>query len=374
MTDSRRIECQAAAWLASRDRGDWSEREQAQLDAWLGADTAHRVAWLRVASAWEQSDRLKALGAGVGAGVVPPRGHWTLSPFFDPQHALAASPDRASRTTDAKPATRWQRTLARGLAAASVLLLVVAAFVVFRYPPEPAVQPAWYQTGVGGSETVMLADGSQALLSSDTALSVALSRRERDIVLRRGEAFFSVHKDAQRPFVVSAGDYRVIAVGTRFAVRRDTHQMRVVVTRGLVRMESVGSADAPARTTMLPAGSVALVEGDAVQVSRLTIDAARRLLSWRDGYVSFHDTPLADAAAEFNRYNTRQLELGDPGIAALRVGGHFRADNIDAFVRLLEQVFPVRAEQQGDRTLLLAKKDGGGKVPPSDRAGRGKRR
>lgn len=356
MTDSRRIECEAAAWLAGRDRGDWSEREQAQLDAWLDADTAHRVAWLRVASAWKQSDRLKALGAGVNVGVVPPRGHWTLSPFFDPQSALTTSSGAVQASRISNPAWRWKRTLLRGLAAASVLLLVVATFGALRHRPQPAVQPAWYQTGVGGSQTVVLSDGSRAILSSDTALSVALSQHERDIVLSRGEAFFSVHKDALRPFVVSAGDYRVIAVGTRFAVRRDSRRMRVVVTRGLVRMESAGSADEPARTTMLPAGSVALVEGDDVQVRHVPLDEARRLLSWRGGYVSFHDTPLAQAAAEFNRYNTRKLELGDPALAALRVGGHFRADNIDAFVRLLEQVFPVRAEQHGGRTLLLAKK------------------
>ena len=60
----------------------------------------------------------------------------------------------------------------------------------------------------------------------------------------------------------------------------------------------------------------------------------------------------ADAAAEFNRFNTRKLELADAGVAALRVGGNFRWANTDDFVNLLELGFPVRAERRPDRIVL----------------------
>src|SRR3546814_8615001 len=79
---------------------------------------------------------------------------------------------------------------------------------------------------------------SSDLLSSDSRIVVALSRSERRIDLQRGEAFFHAARDAGRPFVVAAAGHRVIAVGTRFAVRRDADGVRVVVTEGLVRLES----------------------------------------------------------------------------------------------------------------------------------------
>ncbi len=338
--NSKRIERTAATWLARRDAEGWCARDQAQLEAWLRQSDAHRVAWLRLAAAWEQADRLKALGAGVPAGQVPHRGHWTLSPHFDARRARARERTRPSRM----------------LAFASIACVFVAAagawFVWSR--PEPPVQPLVYRTNVGGSTTVRLADGSKATLSSDTAIAVALSRDERDIDLRRGEAFFEVQKDASRPFVVHVDGRRVIAVGTRFAVRRDGDDgLRVVVTHGLVRLESDPEADTAA--TLLPAGSVAQLSGDALEIRHLSVDKARELLSWRDGFVVFHDTPLTAAAQEFNLYNTRKLVVGDTSIAGLRVGGHFRWANEDAFVRLIEQVFPVRAETEGDRIVLLAK-------------------
>jgi transmembrane sensor len=82
------------------------------------------------------------------------------------------------------------------------------------------------------------------------------------------------------------------------------------------------------------------------------VQQAEEYLSWRSGFVSFHDTPLAAAAAEFNRYNARKIVIGDPGIGVMRVGGNFRWSNVDAFVRLLAQGFPVQARRQGDTIVL----------------------
>jgi transmembrane sensor len=67
MHDSIQIEEIAASWLARRDGGEWTEADQAELEAWLGASTAHRVAYIRLEVAWEQARRLKA--------AILPSGH-----------------------------------------------------------------------------------------------------------------------------------------------------------------------------------------------------------------------------------------------------------------------------------------------------------
>src|SRR3546814_11404309 len=112
------------------------------------------------------------------------------------------------------------------------------------------------------------------------------------------------------------------------------------------------SSDVCSSDLLLPAGSVALAGPDGVVVRTGTIDEARQALSWRDGFLAFRDTSLADAAAEFNRYNARRIVIADPSVGALRVGGHFRWSNSEGFVRLLAQGFPVRAEY-GDAELVL---------------------
>ena len=120
--NSRRIERIAAAWLARRDAREWDARDQAQLDAWLDESEAHCVAWLRLSSAWQQADRLKALGAGVPAGQVPPRGHWSLSSHFDARHALARERAFAGQR-------KGHRHRAFAVAATAMLTLTIVAAV-----------------------------------------------------------------------------------------------------------------------------------------------------------------------------------------------------------------------------------------------------
>lgn len=346
MAGSRQIERTAAAWLARRDSGRWSERDQAQFDAWLSEATAHRVAFLRLENAWRESDRLKALGAGLPAGTLPRREQWAASPFFGPRDSESASPRDAARIPASRP--RWRAYFG---AVAAMALVATGSMVAWRY--YTAVERTTYATSLGELRLVPMPDGSQATLSSDSRIVVSLSRRERRIDLQRGEAFFDVAKDPGRPFVVDAGGRQAIAVGTRFSVRRDAASLRVVVTEGTVRLETQAAPGRHAQpTALLPAGSVALADGNGVLVRSGPVEEAEQQLNWRSGFVAFHDTPLADAAAEFNRYNARKILMGDAQVAAMRVGGNFRWSNTDVFVRLLEQGFPIRAERRDDAIVL----------------------
>ena len=71
--DSRSIEQCAAEWLARREFNACTNEDEAALQAWLGADTGHRVAFLRLQAAWSESDRLQALAAGWKQPGPPPR-------------------------------------------------------------------------------------------------------------------------------------------------------------------------------------------------------------------------------------------------------------------------------------------------------------
>jgi len=359
MASSREIERTAAAWLARRDAGHWSERDQARLNAWLDVATAHRVAFIRLDASWQRSDRLKALGAGLRPDGVPARGSWPSprSGNVDapaPVPALRHAPPTRSASCSHRHVVGRRRTPSRalfgGLAIATLMILATLALGWRHYT---AVEQASYRTAIGDVQELPLVDGSTATLSSDSQILVTMSRGERHVDLQRGEAFFVVAKDPSRPFVVSANGRRAIAVGTRFAVRREDDAVRVVVTEGVVRLEpksqSGGSHQA---TTLLPAGSVALAGDSGVVVHSESVLQAMEYLSWRNGFLSFHDTPLAIAVAEFNRYNTRKIVIGDTTIGSMRVGGNFRWANTDAFVRLLEQGFPIRAERaHGDIVL-----------------------
>lgn len=344
------IEEIASDWLIRRDSQQWTRADQASLEQWLDAATQHRVAFLRLELAWEETARLKALGTGVPGNRPPPPGHWNLSPFFDSS--------KLPRTT--RPRRRqWLWALA-----ATVLIAVgVGGYFSWTLGGEQ------YTTPVGGLTYVPIRDGSKITLNTNSRVRVALTETARRVDLKQGEAFFEVAKDPNRPFVVAAGSRRIVAVGTKFSVRHEGESVEVTVTEGKVRIEdadrsvhgnatdATGSAmsagvDAP---VLLTPGAIARMDEAGLLIQRKSLPEIETRLSWRVGVLMFREQSLADAVAEFNRYNERKIVIADPATAALKVEGNFKATNADAFVRLLESGFPINAMTRDNLIVLSSR-------------------
>ncbi|AVS73797.1 FecR family protein [Paracidovorax cattleyae] len=349
--ESWAIEALAAQWLTRRESGNWGASDQAELDAWLEASTAHRVAFLRLDVAWNEAARLRALGAGIPAGQPAPRDlstGLTVTPGPSIPSPLQVPAIAARSHVRRRTASRRRGWLLAALGAAASVA-VAAGLYRGLVPAEPTAQA--YRTEIGELRTVTLADGSQATLSSDSLLEARIGPQVRRVVLQRGEVFFAVRKDAARPFAVQSGARRVVAVGTRFDVRQDRDALRVVVTEGMVRLEDPRAADRT-QAMLMPAGSIATADPQGVRVHRASIAEAERQLDWRQGYLSFDDVTLPQAVAEINRFNRRPLVLADPALDMLRISGSIRWNDLDGFARLLEREYPVRAEPHEEAVIL----------------------
>jgi transmembrane sensor len=337
MESHEAIETMAAQWLARQDSGNWTAKDQAALDHWLEESTAHTVAYVRLEAAWARADRYRVLGAGVPAGQIPTPEEFELSSFFSGRRP---------------PQVRHRVPRFRSLAASIVLVLgAAAAWYLW-----PFAGPD-YKTPVGGTASVPVADGSQVILNTDSAIRVSLSDTERHVQLDQGEAYFEVAKDPARPFVVSAGNKRVVAVGTKFSVRRLGNDIRVSVTEGKVRIEEGPFlAGAPESMSLVAAGNVASTRGGAILVQHELLAEVEESLSWRNGYLTFHEVTLRDAVAEFNRYNSRKIMIEDPAVGVIRLSGKFRTTEYEAFVRLLEDGFPIQGRRLHDQIVLTSSK------------------
>lgn len=281
--------------------------------------------------------------AGQPPGHAPTPEEWPLASHFGEADASkvaeagAEAPSRAGRA-------RRNALLA---VAASVLLCLAAGIAWYVWPTAPS-----YSTPVGGLASVPLSDGSKVTLNTDSQIRIEVTETERRVELQQGEAFFEVASDPTRPFVVVAGSKRVIAVGTAFSVRRNGDDVRVTVTEGQVRIEDTAETAASGDRILLSAGSVARATEAGILVQQRPVPELQNELSWRTGYLIFRDMPLAEAVAAFNRYNTRKIVIDDPDVAAIRISGKFRSTQYEAFVRLLQEGFPIRAISGGDSIVL----------------------
>lgn len=333
---------QASSWLARRDRG-LSQAEQDAYLEWLQADPRHAEAVRRCAATLERMMRLY---------------EWQPSHTSEPNENLFA------------PARRrfgWGSVGLAGLAAAAA----IAVALFWERPGVPSREEAVVANPyLRVNERIALPDGSRVELNQDCEVRVRYSEKERRVLLARGEAHFTVWKDPSRPFVVEVEGVEVVAVGTSFSVRRGSRDVEVLVTSGVVRLEesetpatpaAAGLETAPTVRPLLTAGQRARVAPPAlrtgvaspVTVSAITPDEINRELAWLAPRLQFHETRLDEAVAQFNRLNRHQLVLGDPALGALRIGGTFSPENVDAFVRLLELTLRIDAEKRGDHETVL---------------------
>ncbi|MDQ0070342.1 transmembrane sensor [Variovorax boronicumulans] len=331
MSEAQRIETLAADWLARRDSGAWTDTDQQQLDAWITASIAHRVAWLRLSSAWERGDRLGALRTP--AIPIP-----------------APTPAPAPQPQAARPAPRLSRFSLQRIAAGVLVAVAGTAWFGWQYMQEEQGQQ--YATAVGARQSVALSDGSKLTLNTATQVRTAVNDSGRKVWLDAGEAYFDIAHDKKRPFVVIAGDRRITVLGTRFLVRRQGEQVNVTVEEGRVQIASAQPDAKSAEPTVLTRNQAAVTHADNVLVMSKAPKQVDDELSWREGKLVFDQTTLADAAAQFNRYNTRQLVIADPVVAQVRIGGSFDANNMSGFVALLKQGFGLAAHERGNEIRI----------------------
>ncbi len=107
-------------------------------------------------------------------------------------------------------------------------------------------------------------------------------------------------------------------------------------------------------SVLVSAGGIARTGAEGVVVQRKTPPEAEVLSSWRTGYLTFYDTPLAQAIAEFNQYNRERIVIDDPAVAAIPLTGKFKSTNAEAFIRLLRDGYGIGARRANGRVVLVS--------------------
>src|SRR5690606_38929111 len=105
---------------------------------------------------------------------------------------------------------------------------------------------------------------------------------------------------------------------------------------------------------VLTGGDIAVASERSTLVTTHSVQEVEDALSWRTGTLTFDDAPLAEAAAQFNRYNRQQLVLADADVAAMRIGGAFPASDPVAFARLLRDAYGLKV-QIGDDIVKVSR-------------------
>ncbi len=324
------IEDQSAAWLAREDRG-LSPAESAERDAWLQADTQHRIVYLRQKSVWLRANRLQALRSP----ALPPSSQHTAK--FTPMPGFFAPTGSTHYWT--------------GLCAT----LFFAVFCL-----SAPLAGGLYETSGDQQESFHLADGSLLELNGHTRLRLRITQNGRHVILEKGEAYFAMSPDEQRPLIVQAGQNRIFDQGTKFAVKHQGETVQIIVSEGELEIETLHrSGDRPAQSTAPLTKSVrlqqemqAISNAAGMLISKCSTQDIARSLRWRKSLLIFKGGSLETLVARINNFNDKKLVLEDDSVRQTQLGGSFDATNLQGFARLLQDGFGFTLKDTGSEIRI----------------------
>ena len=258
------------------------------------------------------------------------------------------------------------------------LLGIGAALTLFapsRVPDETNLQR--YFTRVGEQQTIELDDGSVVTLNTAGQLVVDYTAKARRIVLERGEAYFHVADDPQRPFRVDLGVRSVTAMGTAFNIRTHPEGCQIAVFEGVVALHDLTdeaspwpppiSAEAGAVVLSAPAlhrideGWVVEFDANRNELRAFRPESMDRYQQWRSGMLSFYREPLYRVIQELNRYSRKKILIEDTSAMELKVYTAVSVRDIDSALMGLALALPIEVTEHYDRIVIsgAAYQDGG---------------
>lgn len=328
------VQKQAIDWFVRLRSDAVSSGDRHEFGAWRRRSHAHVAAYKQVEQCWESL---------------------AIAQDYADDQLQRLLPEHPSDSTSNGTERRLFNTVSRwGLAVAAVLVLLAAPFFYL-------ADRDTYRTAVGEQRRILLDDGSSIHLNTDSLVKVELGAERRMVHLERGEVLCDVAHDARRPFIVSAGETEVAALGTRFSVYRAPQQTRVTVVEGRVAVVPSRAIGAPAdRQTVVKAGEQLRLAG-----STASIEAANEMrpvaptpidpnsvISWDRGLLVFEQTPLDEVVDELQRYFPGDLRLGSD-VPPLTVTGTFKLRDRAVLLSALSETLPVQAVRVDDATWLV---------------------
>ncbi|WP_099290358.1 FecR family protein [Butyricimonas sp. Marseille-P3923] len=200
----------------------------------------------------------------------------------------------------------------------------------------------------GGEFFVKLSDGTKVWLNSDSEFEYPTSFAEGErVVSLKGEAYFEVTHDEQKPFVVKSGKQRVRVLGTSFAVQayEDGTPSLTTLEKGCV--EVIYERE----RVVLEPGEQSLVKDEEVVVREVN---TFEYTAWRNGVFIFVDMPLVQIMNTLSKWYNINVFYASSSLGDIRFTGELRRyADIEELLHKFEVLEKVKF-QINNRTVIIS--------------------
>ena len=205
-------------------------------------------------------------------------------------------------------------------------------------------------TPIGGEYSLVLSDGTKVFLNADSELKYPVEFSDgKRIVDLKGEAYFEVHKDSLRPFVVRVNGAEVTVLGTSFNVNTygDDGQIYTTLVNGAVRVSSVKNGQAE----VLKPGMQSVMDVQSGQLTVREVDV-EPYVAWREGRFVFRAMTLDLIMRQLQRWYDFEVFYQNPELNEFR--GVIKRDmDLDKVLSVIKVTTNVDFEVKGKVITII---------------------
>ena len=213
-------------------------------------------------------------------------------------------------------------------------------------PPEPVIVVKDNPPGI--KSRIILSDSSIVWLNADSKLTYqkGFSDSIRFMELE-GEAFFEVHKDANRPFVVRTGNISTRALGTSFNIRHfyNESETKVSLLTGLVGIEA--ETEDSLQTFLLKPYQQLNVAKNLSKITTTSLDG-NSVSAWKDNILSFKGASFAFVKSSLERWYGVEIDASGYDAGQWQYRADFRNQSLEQVLSRMSysQQFDFKVEKK----------------------------
>lgn len=211
-------------------------------------------------------------------------------------------------------------------------------------------------SGVRCIEPVSLPDGTEVRMGANSQLTYPkyFNGKTRCVELK-GQAFFNVAKDAEKPFIVHTNDMDVTALGTAFEIFNYDYENRVeaILLEGKVKVDLGSDSLANRQEVILVPNEMLAYDKQNHTVKVKTVNA-NNYSGWREGIMSFENERLSMILSRLEPWFGRKVKCSKEVAEKYRFTFKVRDESLGRILFMLSRTSPIRyKEVNGDYELYI---------------------
>lgn len=307
--------------------GEVTEEERRLVEAWINSNAANKKQYEDFKTIWEESERLAT------ASTIDEEAAWQRfkNRINEPKQEAVVKMMRP---------TNWWRI-------AALFIVVIGAgyfgYKLFADKPIRNIEVASHASTLIDT----LPDGSVVTLNKNSSLDYPSKfKGDTRTIALKGEAFFNVAPNKQKPFIIHVNDVTIKVVGTSFNVRSVNGITEVIVETGVVqvsRRNKMVELKAKEKLKITQQDS-ALVKG---------IEEEKLYNYYRSKQFVCDGTPLWKLVEILNEAYDTTIVIENPKLRNYPLNTTFNNESLDRILEIVTETFgDIKSFKEKDRIIL----------------------